>query len=102
MASSWNITIIGNADGSIAFKPDYPGAQTGQALGVKKGDNVTWNNTTDQIVTLVATDPTPLFLTDPISGGKVSDPIFTVTQSPGKTIKYKCDQPPGTHSIVVS
>jgi hypothetical protein len=91
--------IIENDDGSIAFKPDYPGAQQGQPLGVKTGDNVTWNNTTDLELVLISPG---LFITDPIAAGNVSDPIFNVTQPAGTTIAYSCVQPKAQHSIVVS
>ena len=103
MASSWSIMIIEKEDGTIAFKPDVPGGQPGQALGVKKGDNVTWNNMTDRDLQLVAsTSAPPPFLADPIPKGQVSDLIFNVTQAAGTIINYACVQPSvPTHSIVV-
>jgi hypothetical protein len=77
MASSWSI-IINQRDRQITFTPDVPGAGTGQPLGVNAGDNVTWNNRTNQEITLKSIQPEGVFLCDPIPAGDVSSPIFNV------------------------
>jgi hypothetical protein len=82
MASSWSITI-NQHDGVITFKPDVPGATAGQPLGANSGDNVTWNNRTNQEITLNSIQPEGVFLCDPIPAGDVSNPIFNVTQTVG-------------------
>jgi hypothetical protein len=83
MANSWSITI-NQHDGVITFTPDVPGATAGQPLGVNSDDNVTWNNRTNQDITLKSIQPEGVFLCDPIPAGAVSDPIFNV----GKTVGY--------------
>ena len=80
MASSWSITI-NQHDGAITFKPDVPGGTAGQPLGANSGDNVTWNNRTNQEITLKSIQPEGVFLCDPIPAGDVSNPIFNVTGS---------------------
>ena len=80
MASSWSITI-NQQNGLITFTPDVPGARAGQPLGVNTFDNVTWNNRTNQEITLRSIQPEGLFLCDPIPAGDVSNPIFHVTAS---------------------
>ena len=88
MASSWSITI-NQHDGAITFKPDVPGGTAGQPLGANSGDNVTWNNRTNQEITLKSIQPEGVFLCDPIPAGpSVSNPIFIVTQTVGQTIGY--------------
>jgi hypothetical protein len=86
MASSWSITI-NQRDGQITFTPDVPEARTGQPLGVNAGDNVTWNNRTNQEITLKSIQPEGVFLCDPIPAGNVSSPIFNVTATVG-TVGY--------------
>jgi hypothetical protein len=101
MANSWSIIIEQVGNDGVAFRPDVPGGQRGQPLGVKSGDDVTWNNTTDLDLELVSIPP-GTFLTDPIPAGQVSDPIFNVTQAAGETITYSCVQPSQPqHSIAV-
>jgi len=79
MASSWSIAI-NQHNGQITFTPD-PGGTTGQPLGVNTFDNVTWNNQTNQEITLRSMQPEGLFLCDPIPAGDVSNPIFNVPPS---------------------
>jgi hypothetical protein len=74
MAGSWSITIDQH-DGQITFTPDLPGAKAGHPLKVHSGDNVTWNNRTDQEITLKSIQPEGVFLCDPIPAGDVSNPI---------------------------
>ena len=80
MASSWSITI-NQHDGAITFTP-YRG-KAGQPLGANIDDNVTWDNQTNQEITLKSIQPEGVFLCDPIPAGEVSDPIFIVTQTVG-------------------
>jgi hypothetical protein len=89
MASSRSI-IIKQHDGAITFTPDLPppGATAGQPLVVDRGDNVTWNNRTNQAITLKSIQPEGVFLCDPIPAGEVSGPIFVVTQPVRQTIGY--------------
>jgi hypothetical protein len=103
MPNTWNIKIDQNADGTVTFQPDVPGAQPGQPLGVQPNDTVTWNNRTNQTLTLQVISPTGLFLTDPIPAGQVSDPIFSAsTISNATTVTYSCVNPAQQqHSIVV-
>jgi hypothetical protein len=83
MASAWGIIINQQADGSITFTPDVPGAKVGQPLGVNSGDNVTWNNRTNQTITLQSIQPSTPFPFGPIPAGGVSNPIFNVTETVG-------------------
>jgi hypothetical protein len=82
MASSWSITIK-QQDGQITFTPDVAGATAGQPLGVNSSDNVTWNNRTNQEITLTSIQPEGVFLCDPIPAGDVSNPICNVTNTVG-------------------
>jgi len=84
MANRYSIDI-NQQEGQITFTPDLPGAQKGQPLGVKLGDNVTWYNHTNQEITLKTIYPTAkdVFLCDPIPAGDVSNPIFDVTETVG-------------------
>ena len=76
MANRWSITI-NQHNGQITFTPD-PGGTTGQPLGVNTFDNVTWNNQTNQEITLRSMQPEGLVLCPPIPAGEVSNPIFNV------------------------
>jgi len=100
MAESWSIKIIQqHPDDPVTFKPDVPGAVAGQPLGVRSGDNVTWNNRTNQTVTLQSIDPPGEYLTEPIEAGKVSSPIYVATRS----VTYSCKTPAQPqHRIVVT
>jgi hypothetical protein len=99
MPSQWSIKIIDLGGGKIAFQPDLPGPPPlNQPLGANKNDLVTWNNTTNQTLTLKSINPPNTFLTDPIPPGKVSDPMFQVAAS----VTYSCVNPAvPQHSIVV-
>ena len=98
MAESWSI-IIEEVGGKVVFRPDLPGAQAGQPLGANNGDNVTWNNRTDEFHHPVATEPAGEFLTDDIPAGEVSSPIFNIS----KSVTYKCAHHEGeVGSIVVA
>ena len=77
MAMQWSITILDLGNGQIAFLPAVPGAQQNQPLGVNENDLVTWNNTTNNTLTLQV-NPAGTYLADPIPPGQVSDPIFRV------------------------
>ena len=104
MPNTWSIIISQNPDGTVTFKPDLPTAQRGQPLGVQADDLVTWNNTTNQTLTLQSITPSGLYLTDPIPAGQVSDPIFSVSTIPNNatTVTYSCKSPAQQqHSIVV-
>jgi hypothetical protein len=94
MANSWSIIIDQQADGSITFTPDLPGAKTGQPLGVFSGDDVTWNNRSNQTITLQPIPPALPFPFGPISGGGVSNPILNVTGTAGDSIGYFWVRPP--------
>jgi hypothetical protein len=85
MARSRLITI-NQRDGAITFTP-Y-GGNAGQPLGVNTDDNVTWNNETNQEITLKSIQPEDVFLCDPIPAGEASSPMFLVTQTVGQTIGY--------------
>jgi hypothetical protein len=82
MTSSWSITIDQH-DGQITFTPDFPAAKAGQLLRAHLGDNVTWNNRTNEEVTLRSMQPKGVFLCDPIPAGDVSSPIFNLTETVG-------------------
>jgi hypothetical protein len=102
MASSWSITI-NQQDGQITFTPDVPGARTGQPLGVNSSDNVTWNNRTNQEITLKSTEGD--LLCDPMPAGNVSNPIFNVTATVGYSwVRQHAPQPaqPDAWILVVS
>ncbi len=88
MPSQWSITILDLGNGQIAFLPAVPGAQQNQPLGVNQGDLVTWNNTTNNTLTLQSI-PAGTYLADPIPPGQVSDPIFKVLAS----VTYSCTSP---------
>jgi hypothetical protein len=90
MASSWGIFIDQQANGSITFTPDVPGAKVGQPLGVNQNDNVTWNNRTNNPITLQSIQPATPFPFGAIPAGGVSNPIFNVTE----TIGYAWVRPP--------
>ncbi len=101
MPNTWSIKINQNPDGTVSFQPDLPGAQPGQPLGVQANDTITWNNRTDNPLTLATISPTGVYLTDPIPAGQVSSPIFAVGATTG-TITYSCVSPAQQqHSIVV-
>jgi hypothetical protein len=91
MASSWSITI-NQHDGAITFTPYR--AKAGQPLGVNSGDNVTWDNQTNQEITLKSIQPEGVFLCDPIPAGEVSDPIFNATQTVGYSWVRRTAAPP--------
>jgi hypothetical protein len=91
--------IFKTVDGKTVLQPDWPGTKPGDPLKVKRGDFVTWNNRTNEIHHPVAITPAGLFLTDEIPPGRVSSPIFNVTQSPSPTpppttITYMCSHHP--------
>jgi hypothetical protein len=96
MPNQWSITIVKLADGTVAFKPDIPGAQPSQPLGVVAGDLVNWNNQTNEPHWPVAIAP-PGFLTNSVPAGQVSDPIFMVQQ----TVTYRCLYHPQEHGTIV-
>ena len=89
MAKRRSIKIVKLADGTVSFQPDVSGAQPGQPLGANAGDNITWNNRTDEAHWPVAIDP-PGFLTNDIPAGEVSEPIFNI-EGP---VKYRCQHHP--------
>jgi hypothetical protein len=97
MAMQWSITILDLGNGQIAFLPAVPGAEQNQPLGVNVNDLVTWNNTTNNTLTLQS-NPAGIYLADPIPPGQVSDPIFRVTAS----VTYACTNPTTPqHSIQI-
>jgi hypothetical protein len=58
----------------------------GQPLGVNSGDNVTWNNRTNQEIKLQSiqpAEPPPVFPFNSIPAQAVSNPIFNVTETIG-------------------
>jgi hypothetical protein len=100
MPNTWSIMINQNPDGTVSFKPDVAGAQAGQPLGVQPNDLVTWNNRTNQALTLQSIPP-GTYLTDPVPAGQVSSPAYAVGATAG-TVTYSCVQPlQQQHSIVV-
>ena len=95
------IMIREGAHGTVDFQPDVPDAGRGQPLGVNQGDNVTWNNKTNRALVLESIPP-GIYLTEEIPAGSASSPRFTVTQTPGTSIRYSCKDPSQhQHSIVV-
>lgn len=101
MPNTWSIMINQNPDGTVSFKPDVAGAQAGQPLGVQPNDLVTWNNRTNQPLTLQSISPAGVYLTDPIPAGQVSSPAYAVGGTAG-TVTYSCVNPSKQqHSIVV-
>ena len=111
MASSWGIFIDQHADGSITFTPDVPSAKTGQPLGVNSGDNVTWNNRTNNTITLQSIQPATPFPFGPIAAGEVSNPILNITETvgyswmrplkKGRRAKPQTPSPPDAWIVVV-
>jgi hypothetical protein len=97
MAKRWVITIKDLPDGTVAFRPDVPGAQPGQPLGVNTGDNVVWNNTTNKAHWPVAMLPSGLFLTKDIEPGRASRPSFNVQNS----VTYMCLHHPQERGMIV-
>jgi len=99
--ANWVIKIV-----PTGFQPDLQGAQVSQPLGVSAGDNVVWNNTTDDPhwpwpvvdgVTVANPLPNPVpegayFLCNEIAPGSVSSPTFHVPNglAKGTTISYCC------------
>jgi hypothetical protein len=86
MANKWGIIIEekrkekdGKVTTTITFTPDVAGAKVGQPLGASQFDDITWNNRTNQEIKLISIQPPGLFLTEPIPAGKVSNPIFAMT-----------------------
>ena len=99
--SQRSIKIVQQANESVAFQPDLPGAQPGQPLGALGGDLITWNNTTNNAHQPEGTNPTS-YLTEQIPAGQVSDPIYKAPAGP-TTITYACKlHPQEQGSIVVS
>jgi hypothetical protein len=99
MASKWSIIIERDANHAITFTPDLPGATAGQPLGASAGDNVTWNNRTNDPLELLSITPPNVYLTEPILPGTASNPIFLVSES----VTYSCVNPSQPqHSIVVT
>jgi|SRR5690349_13881319 hypothetical protein len=104
MPNTWSIKISQNRDGTVTFQPDVPNSHPNQPLGVQQNDTVSWNNTTNQTLTLQSIAPAGLYLTDPIPAGQVSDPMFSVGTIPnnGTSVAYSCVSPSQhRHSIVV-
>lgn len=95
MANSWSIKIVTLPGDIVAFQPDVPGAQPGQALGVSNNDLVTWNNRTNDSHWPHA-EGTPL--TADIPAGQVSSPILKVTELP---ITYICKHHEGEQGTIV-
>ncbi len=100
--ATWSVMIVAGG-----FQPDLKDAQLGQPLGVSAGDNVTWNNTTNDATWPWPTDangnpfPNPIpnppppgayYLSDIIPPGSASSPTFHVPNglTKGATISY-CD-----------
>jgi hypothetical protein len=86
MAKRWGIIIEekrvkkhGKVTTTITFTPDVARAKEGQPLGASQFDDITWNNRTNQEIKLISIQPPGLFLTEPIPAGKVSNPIFAMT-----------------------
>jgi plastocyanin len=96
MPNQWSIKIVKLANQTVAFQPDVPGAQPNQPLGVNVGDNITWNNRTNEAHWPVAIAPGG-FLTNNIPAGEVSDPIFNVQT----TVTYRCLHHPQEHGMIV-
>jgi hypothetical protein len=85
MASKWLITINQGA-GAITFTP-YRGT-AGQPLGANPGDNVTWDNQTDQEITLTSIQPEGVLRIGPIPAREVSDIFLVPEVSDNKAIGY--------------
>jgi hypothetical protein len=93
---SRSIKIVKLPDGTTAFKPDVVNATPGQPLGANVDDTLTWDNQTKENHWPVAIEP-PLFLTDDISPGDVSDPIFIIPSS----LKYCCRHHPWEQGRII-
>jgi hypothetical protein len=80
MPNTWGIEI-GILNGMVAFRPNLPGAQIGQPLGVAQNDLVLWINRTGLTIALVSTQPANLFLANPIPPGQGSQPFYMARSS---------------------
>ena len=108
-----SIKIIQIEDGTAAFKPDFPGSKPDEPLVVDRGENVTWNNETDNAHWPWPTDAQGnllseadaikfvFYLTDDVPAGRASNPIYDVNPQfspprqpppnvPPPTITYVC------------
>ncbi len=105
MPNTWSIKINQNQDGTVTFQPDTPTGQPDQPLGVQLNDLVTWNNRTNQPLTLQAINPSGVYITETIPAGQVSDPTFSVaaiTAAKATALVYSCVSPSQKrHSIVI-
>jgi len=109
--SRWSIKIIQLNATTVTFQPDQTGAAQGQPLGVNTGDNITWNNMTNNELQLVVSTITLNGVAQPVvqlfqgirfQPGSASNPIFNVTQASGTVITYSCRDPgQQSHQIVV-
>jgi hypothetical protein len=109
--SRWSIKIIQLDANTVTFQPDQTGAAQGQPLGVNTGDNITWNNMTNNELQLVVTKITLKGVNQPLTQlfqgirfqpGSASNPIFNVTQAADTVITYSCRNPAQqSHQIVV-
>ena len=64
MPNSWGIEI-GILNGMVAFRPNVPGAQVGQPLGVAQNDLVHWINRTPLTIVLLSSQPPECFWLNP-------------------------------------
>ena len=90
MPSQWSITILDLGNGQIAFQPAVPGAQLNQPLGVNQDDLVTWNNTTNNTLTLNRSIRPARSSPTRFRPGQVSDPMFKVGAA---SVTYSCTNP---------
>ena len=119
-----SIKIIRLPDGTVAFQPDQPHSQPGQPLGVLVGDNVTWNNQTNEVHRPWPTDAQGrllseadavafgFYLSDDVPPDRPSRPIYNVNpqfspprtglpDTPPPTITYVCRHHQGEGGSIV-
>ena len=108
--ADWSIRIVDLPDGNAGFTPDVPGGAPGTPLDVRRGDLVTWNNTTDKThqpwpananygpLPEDKTRGTPIYLSDPIPPGHLSSSwVATRIVSIQNTVPYVCKLHPQEH-----
>jgi hypothetical protein len=100
MPNSWGIEI-GILNGMVAFRPNVPGAQVGQPLGVAQNDLVHWINRTPLTIVLLSSQPPGMFLAEPIPPGQGSRPFFMARDTVAYAAMNAGPFPSQPHLIVV-
>jgi hypothetical protein len=99
MSDQWIVEIIETEGDGVAFRPDVPGAASGDPLIAKPNDLVVWSNRTDRRVTLESTNPSGLPLDQTVDAGEASSSQFLVPDV--ARIEYRCIDPDQPHAIDV-